>query len=215
MDSWLKSLQRNRAIAVIRSPSRELGIQLAKAVAVGGMDFIEITWNSDQPGAIVSQLRKNLPKCTVGVGTILDLKQLRDAIAAGAQFLFCPHVDPVLIHAANDAGIPIVPGALSPTEIVTAWQAGATCVKVFPIQAVGGASYIKALQGPLGHIPLIPTGGVTLDNAKDFLEAGAVAVGLSGQLFPASLVAAKDWDAIATLSQKAIGECRFIPVRKG
>jgi 2-dehydro-3-deoxyphosphogluconate aldolase / (4S)-4-hydroxy-2-oxoglutarate aldolase len=211
MCTWLKNLQRHRAIAVIRSPNLELGIQLAKAVAAGGMQFIEITWNSDKPGEIVSQLRQNLPECTVGVGTILDLNQLRDAIAAGSQFLFCPHVDPPLIHAANDAGIPIIPGALSPTEMVTAWQAGATCVKVFPIQAVGGASYIKALQGPLGHIPLIPTGGVTLENAREFLEAGAVAVGLSSQLFPLSLVAAKDWGAIATLAQKAIRETHAPP----
>jgi 2-dehydro-3-deoxyphosphogluconate aldolase/(4S)-4-hydroxy-2-oxoglutarate aldolase len=93
--------------------------------------------------------------------------------------------------------VPIVPGALSPTEIVTAWKAGASSVKVFPIQAVGGASYIKALQGPLGHIPLIPTGGVTLENAKEFIAAGAIAVGLSGELFPKPLIVAEDWEAIA------------------
>jgi 2-dehydro-3-deoxyphosphogluconate aldolase/(4S)-4-hydroxy-2-oxoglutarate aldolase len=96
-----------------------------------------------------------------------------------------------------EAGIPIVPGALSPTEIVTAWQAGASCIKVFPIEAVGGANYIKSLQGPLGQIPLIPTGGVTLENAKEFIIAGAVAVGLSGELFPKSLVVAEDWEAVA------------------
>ena len=109
--------------------------------------------------------------------------------------MFTPHTDIAMIEEAGD--IPIIPGALSPTEIVTAWNAGASCVKVFPVQAVGGASYIKSLQAPLGHIPLIPTGGVTVDNAKGFLLAGAIAIGLSRELFPQQLVNAGDWDAIA------------------
>jgi 2-dehydro-3-deoxyphosphogluconate aldolase/(4S)-4-hydroxy-2-oxoglutarate aldolase len=170
---------------------------MAQAVAAGGMLLIEITWNSDRAPDLIGQLRKELPHCRIGTGTLLNLEQLRQAIDAGAQFLFTPHVDPALIAAAVTADVPIVPGALSPTEIVTAWSSGASCVKVFPIQAVGGANYIKALQGPLGHIPLIPTGGVTLENAKDFLMAGAIAVGLSGELFPKSLIAAEDWKAIA------------------
>ncbi|HEY9905430.1 MAG TPA: bifunctional 4-hydroxy-2-oxoglutarate aldolase/2-dehydro-3-deoxy-phosphogluconate aldolase [Candidatus Sericytochromatia bacterium] len=195
--SWLTLLQEHRAIAVIRASRLSLGRQMAQAVAAGGMLSIEITWNSDRAPDLIGQLRKELPHCTIGTGTLLNLEQLRQAIDAGAQFLFTPHVDPALIAAAVTADVPIVPGALSPTEIVTAWSSGASCVKVFPIQAVGGANYIKALQGPLGHIPLIPTGGVTLENAKDFLMAGAIAVGLSGELFPKPLIAAEDWKAIA------------------
>jgi 2-dehydro-3-deoxyphosphogluconate aldolase/(4S)-4-hydroxy-2-oxoglutarate aldolase len=195
--SWLTLLQEHRAIAVIRASRLSLGRQMAQAVAAGGMLSIEITWNSDRAPDLIGQLRKELPHCTIGTGTLLNLEQLRQAIDAGAQFLFTPHVDPALIAAAVTADVPIVPGALSPTEIVTAWSSGASCVKVFPIQAVGGANYIKALQGPLGHIPLIPTGGVTLENAKDFLMAGAIAVGLSGELFPKPLIAAEDWNAIA------------------
>ena len=107
------------------------------------------------------------------------------------------HVDFGLIQLAVQQDIPLVPGALSPTEIVTAWQAGATSVKVFPVQALGGASYIRHLQGPLSQIPLIPTGGVTIENAKDFLAAGAIAVGLSGNLFPAAAVQSGNWQAIA------------------
>lgn len=196
-DSWLKLLQQNRAIAVIRADKIELGYQMAKAVVAGGMQLIEITWNSDRPADLISQLREDLPTCTIGTGTILTLEQLQQAIASGSQFLFTPHVDPVLIQAAVDRGIPIVPGALSPTEIVTAWMAGASCVKVFPVQALGGVSYIKSLQAPLGNIPLIPTGGVTLENAKEFIDAGAIAVGLSGQLFPPKVVRAGNWEAIA------------------
>ena len=196
-DSWLTQLQKHRAIAVIRYPQLELGSQMAKAVSSGGMQLIEITWNSDQPAELVRQLRSELPSATIGAGTILDLNQLREAIASGAQFLFCPHVDSALIQAAVEAGVPIIPGALSPTEIVTAWQAGASCVKVFPVQSVGGVNYIKNLQDPLGQIPLIPTSGVTKENAGGFLEAGAIAVGLSSQLFPKQLVAARDWEGIA------------------
>ena len=198
--------QYHQAIAVIRSPQLELGLAMAEAVAAGGIQLIEIIWNSHQPASLIRQLRSQLPECTIGVGTILSVGQLREAIAAGAQFLFSPHVNLELIQTAVSANVPIVPGALSPTEIVTAWQAGASCVKVFPVQAVGGANYIKSLQGPLGEIPLIPTGGVTLDNAKAFIEAGAIAVGLSGELFPRELIVASDWQRItqraAILCQK-------------
>ena len=194
---WRQRLQQHRAIAVIRSPHRERGLKLAQAIADGGMRLIEITWNSDQPAALIEQLRAELPECTVGTGTIMNVEQLQRAVDAGAEFLFSPHVDLKLIEAAVAAQVPIIPGALSPTEIVRAWQAGASCVKVFPVQAVGGATYIKSLQGPLGQIPLIPTGGVTLDNATEFIEAGAIAVGLSSQLFPPRLVKEQNWKAIA------------------
>ncbi len=203
--SWLTLLRQHRSIAVIRSSRQSLGRQMAQAVAAGGMRLIEITWNSDslrdssasRASELISQLCRELPHCTIGTGTLLNLEQLQQAIDAGAQFLFTPHVDRALIAAAVEAGVPIIPGALTPTEIVTAWDAGASCVKVFPIEAVGRANYIKSLQGPLGHIPLIPTGGVTLENAKEFITAGAIAVGLSGDLFPKPLIAAGDWDAIA------------------
>ena len=194
---WLSTLKQERAIAVIRASDFEQGQQMARAVATGGMRLIEITWNSDRALELIASLRSELPDCLIGTGTLLNRQDLQSAIAAGAQFLFTPHVDFGLIQLALQQGIPIVPGALSPTEIVTAWQAGATSVKVFPVQAVGGVSYIRNLQGPLGQIPLIPTGGVTVENAKDFLAAGAIAVGLSGNLFPAAAVQAGNWQAIA------------------
>lgn len=202
--AWLKLLQKHRAIAVIRSPKMELGALMAKAIAKGGIQLIEITWNSDRASELISQLRSELPEFTIGTGTLLNLEQLDKAVECGAQFLFTPHTDLAMIEAAVNAGIPIIPGAFSPTEIVSAWQAGASCVKVFPISATGGASYIKSLQGPLGNIPLIPTGGVTLENAKIFIEAGAIAVGLAGDLFPKQLVETGDWDAIAQLARNLV-----------
>lgn len=202
--SWLSLVQAQRSIAVIRAPTRELGTQMAQAVVAGGMRLIEVTWNSHQAAKLVHQLRSDLPTCMIGAGTLLNSDQLWEAIAAGAQFLFSPHVNREMIQTAVHQQIPIIPGALTPTEIVTAWQAGASAVKVFPIQAVGGVEYIRQLQGPLESIPLIPTGGITLDNARSFLEAGAMAVGLAGQLFPKEAIATGNWSEIAQRARTLI-----------
>ncbi|HLO83912.1 MAG TPA: bifunctional 4-hydroxy-2-oxoglutarate aldolase/2-dehydro-3-deoxy-phosphogluconate aldolase [Nostocaceae cyanobacterium] len=201
---WLSLLRQNRAIAVIRAPKREWGEQMALAVADGGMRLIEITWNSDRASELISQLRAQLPDCVIGTGTLFNVQQLEEAIAAGAQFLFTPHTDPEMIKVAVAHDTPIIPGALTPTEIITAWHWGASCVKIFPVQAVGGSSYIKSLQGPLGHIPLIPTGGVTLDNAQEFIQAGAIAVGLSGELFPKQAIIQENWGAIAQIARNLL-----------
>jgi len=193
---WLETVKKEQVIAVIRAFPKALGKQLAQAMRQGGIRLIEITWNSDQPEDLIPELRAEMPDCLIGTGTILNAEELNRAIALGVQFVFTPHVNPQLIATANQHHIPIIPGALSPTEIITAWQAGATAVKVFPAQAVGGVNYIKSLQGPLSNIPLIPTGGVTLENAQGFIDAGATAVGLSSQLFPQPLIRAGNWEAI-------------------
>lgn len=190
---WLAQVRAQKVIAVIRTDHLELGVEMAKAVAAGGMRLIEVTWNSREPTQLLDVLQTELPNCVIGAGTLLTLDNMQTAITAGAKFLFTPHTDLALIKTAANHQIPIIPGALTPSEIVAAWQAGATCVKVFPIQSVGGADYIRHLQGPLGQIPLIPTGGVTLENAKTFLDAGAVAVGLAGQLFPKAALLSRDW----------------------
>ncbi|WP_315791687.1 bifunctional 4-hydroxy-2-oxoglutarate aldolase/2-dehydro-3-deoxy-phosphogluconate aldolase [Fischerella sp. JS2] len=204
---WLTLVKKHRAIAVIRASQLELGRQMALAMASGGIQLIEITWNSANASELITKLRSELPDCTIGTGTLLNLEQLYDATSVGAQFLFTPHVDPTMIQAAVAENIPIIPGALSPTEIVMAWNYGATCVKVFPVQAVGGANYIKSLQGPLGHIPLIPTGGVTLKNAQEFLQAGAIAVGLSSELFPKQFVETGNWQAISQQAKSLVNSC--------
>lgn len=193
---WLTLLTKYRVIAVIRAQKKNLARQMALAVASAGIRLIEITWNTPQAAELIEQLREELPDCVIGTGTLLNLKQMQQAVRAGAEFLFTPHIDQAIIQAAVRQNIPVIPGALTPTEIVTAWTQGATCIKVFPIQAVGGVGYIKSLQGPLGHIPLIPTGGVTVENAAEFLEAGAIAIGLSSELFPKHLVMSEDWDSI-------------------
>jgi 2-dehydro-3-deoxyphosphogluconate aldolase / (4S)-4-hydroxy-2-oxoglutarate aldolase len=195
---WLKVLRQHRVIAVIRTDNIDLGLAMAKAVAAGGGRLIEVTWNSDRPAALVEALRAELPDCIIGCGTLLNLSDLQTAIAAGVQFGFMPHVDEAMIRYGLERGLPMHPGALSPTEIVAAWNAGASAVKVFPVGAMGGADYICSLQGPLGQIPLIPTGGVTLYNAEAFIRAGAIAIGLAGDLFEKEAIVQRDWQAITT-----------------
>lgn len=184
---WYAALRRHRAIAVVRADRVAVAVELGTAVAAGGMRLVEVAWNGDRPAEQVARLRSQLPPdCWVGVGTLQHPDHLREAIAAGAQFCFMPHGDPDLVRLARDRQIPAVPGALTPTEIWQAWQWGAACVKVFPASALGGPAYLRALAPVLSAVPLVPTGGATLDNAAAFLEAGAIAVGLSGDLFPAA-----------------------------
>lgn len=198
---WLSWLNKYRAIAVIRSSQKQLGKQMARATAAGGMGLIEITWNSDQAPELIAELRSELPGCLIGTGTLFTIDDVQKAIGSGAQFLFSPHTNPAMIQVAKQAEIPMIPGALSPTEIISAWQAGASCVKVFPISSVGGVDYIRSIKGPMGNIPLIPTGGVNLNNAVEFIQAGAMAVGLAGDLFPPDLILEQNWEAIAQKTQ--------------
>jgi 2-dehydro-3-deoxyphosphogluconate aldolase / (4S)-4-hydroxy-2-oxoglutarate aldolase len=199
-ENWLKFVRSHRIIAVIRSSDWRIGRKMAQAVADGGIRLIEITANSDRPWELIAQLRIELPHCSIGVGTILSLADLRESIACGAEYIFTPHVDREIVSASIKAGIPIVPGALSPTEIIAAWNLGATAIKVFPIQSVGGVSYLEVLKGPIGHIPLIPTGGININNAHTFLAAGAIAVGLAGGLFSVDEIARGDWESIRNRS---------------
>ncbi|MEM8639835.1 MAG: bifunctional 4-hydroxy-2-oxoglutarate aldolase/2-dehydro-3-deoxy-phosphogluconate aldolase [Cyanobacteria bacterium P01_G01_bin.54] len=194
--TWLSQLEKMPLIAVIRASTFDQGYQMATCALVGGLTSVEITWTTPRAAELVQQLHQAFPAGAIGVGTIRTEAQLSAAVAAGAAFAFAPHTDVALIQRARSLGLPMVPGAMTPTEIVTAWQAGATAVKVFPIQAVGGAAYLRAIAAPLGQIPLIPTGGVTLEQTPALLKAGAIAVGLGSQLFPAAALAGQDWAGI-------------------
>ncbi|MGD1920741.1 MAG: bifunctional 4-hydroxy-2-oxoglutarate aldolase/2-dehydro-3-deoxy-phosphogluconate aldolase [Pleurocapsa sp.] len=196
--SWLQLLEQHKAIAVIRCHDTDRAYQMAHAVAAGGMNLIEITWNSQHPAKLITRLRAKLPHCTIGAGTILNLNQLEEAVSAGAQFAFAPHFNADLLHlASNTYKIPFIPGVFSPTEMVNAWQNGASVVKVFPIKSLGGSDYIKCLQAPLNQIAVIPSGGITVDNAKTMIDAGAIAVAISSNLFPKKAIALSDWSSIS------------------
>ncbi|BAQ64523.1 bifunctional 4-hydroxy-2-oxoglutarate aldolase/2-dehydro-3-deoxy-phosphogluconate aldolase [Geminocystis sp. NIES-3709] len=197
LNHWLSILQSYRLIGVIRSSNREIAIKKAHALANGGVKLIEITWNSYQPQELISILRQELPNCYIGAGTILCYQDLVTAMDAGIQFCFTPHCDLNLLNLAHNQDIPMIPGALSPTEIIHAFNHGAKVVKVFPISTMGGIDYIKHIRAPLPHIPLIPTGGVTIQNASDYIKAGAIAIGLSTDLFPQKLIFDDNWGMIS------------------
>lgn len=186
-----------RLIAVIRADDWQLGQKMAMAMADAGVRLIEITWNSDRPTKLISHLRASLPDCYIGAGTILRLNDLQEAIAAGIQFAFSPHFDLNLLDFAQKQAITWIPGTMSPSEIVKAYQAGALAVKVFPIQFLGGVNYVKAIKAPLNQIPMIPTGGIKLNKASLYIQAGALAVGLASDLFPADLVKKQQWQLIS------------------
>jgi 2-dehydro-3-deoxyphosphogluconate aldolase/(4S)-4-hydroxy-2-oxoglutarate aldolase len=158
-------------------------VAVADALARGGVGAFEITLDDDRSLESLSRLIDRFADSgmLIGAGTILQRDAADAAIRAGARFLVMPHVDETLIRIALDAGIPVFPGAFSPSEILAAWRAGATAVKLFPA-SVAGATFVRELRGPFPDIGLIPTGGVTIETAPGFIAAGAVAVGLGGSL---------------------------------
>jgi len=170
-------------VPVVRASSPREAFVAADAVRQGGIPIVEITMTV--PGAIdvIRELAKsNDPKVLIGAGTVLDAETARLCVDAGAQFLVSPGLNIPTIEFAVQRKVLMLAGALTPTEIITAWNAGADFVKVFPCGQVGGAKYIKALKGPLPHIPLVPTGGVNLNTAGEFIEAGAAALGIGSEL---------------------------------
>lgn len=183
---WLLQLWQQPLVGVIRAQeSLAQATQQATVAIQAGIHQIEITTQVPDYPQLIAQLRQHYPHCWIGAGTVLNRPMAEEARQAGAQFLVAPFADADLIAWAVQVGLPIVPGALTPSEIWAAWRAGATAVKVFPVDSVGGSRYLRHLQQPLGSLPLIPTGGVTLANAAEYLRAGAWAVGIAGDLFPA------------------------------
>src|SRR5215510_13183979 len=170
-------------IPVIRADSSDIAMRAVDAIRQGGISVLEITMTV--PGAIriiEDVTRRFGDDAIVGAGTVLDAQTARACILAGAQFVVSPALDLGTIETCRRYAVAVIPGALTPTEVVTAWSAGADVVKVFPCGAVGGASYIKSLKAPLPQIELIPTGGVSVKTAVDFIRAGAMALGVGADL---------------------------------
>ncbi len=170
-------------IPVIRAESAALARRAVAAVCAGGISIVEITMTV--PGAIdviKALAEESSERILIGAGTVLDARTARECVQAGAQFIVSPALDLKTIEACKEMGIAMMAGALTPTEIYAAWSGGADMVKVFPAGAVGGPSYLKSIKGPLPHIKLVPTGGVSLKTAAAFIEAGAEALGVGTDL---------------------------------
>jgi 2-dehydro-3-deoxyphosphogluconate aldolase/(4S)-4-hydroxy-2-oxoglutarate aldolase len=179
----LQRIHETGLIPVVRAESAELAIQAVEAIKAGGIHVLEVTMTV--PGAIgvIKQLTNIFGAETlVGAGTVLDPETAKQCIEAGAQFVVSPALNEDTIAFCRDNEIAVFPGALTPTEVVRAWKAGADAVKIFPASAVGGASYLKSLKAPLPQVELIPTGGVSLATAAGFIAAGAFALGVGADL---------------------------------
>jgi 2-dehydro-3-deoxyphosphogluconate aldolase/(4S)-4-hydroxy-2-oxoglutarate aldolase len=185
-------------VPIIRTDNPKAAVRVAGAIRDGGAPLLEITMTV--PGAldIIKEIVDAFGDTVlVGAGTILDCETARMAILAGAAFIVAPTLDAATISLCHRYAKIVIPGALTPTEIIRAWELGADFVKVFPADALGGVAYIKAVKAPLPQVDMIPTGGVDIDTAADFIRAGAAAVGVGSALIDKQIVAAGDWERLA------------------
>jgi 2-dehydro-3-deoxyphosphogluconate aldolase / (4S)-4-hydroxy-2-oxoglutarate aldolase len=200
-DDSLKAIIDLAVIPVIRVSSYEHVMCAVKGIVRGGINIVEITLTVPNAISIIKELVKDYgTKLLVGAGTVLDLEGCRQALQAGAEFIVSPAFDADVVGLTRQHSKLAMPGALTPTEILTAWNAGADLVKVFPCDSVGGPSYIRALKGPFPNIEFVVTGGVTVDNAAQFLAAGAAAVGVGQSVMSRKALECND---VATISENA------------
>ena len=198
-------------VAIIRAPDGSQLVDVCQALLAGGIDVMEVTFTVPKAHRVLEEVASKLgDQVLLGAGTVLDTETARIAMLAGAEFIVSPALNVSVIEMCRRYDKLCLPGALTPTEIVTAWQAGADIVKVFPSDLTG-PNYLKAVHGPLPQIRLLPTGGVNLDTAASFLKAGACALGLGSSLVEAKAVADRDWARIEQLARsyvKIVSETR-------
>ena len=190
-------------VPIIRTDNSKAAVQVAGAIRDGGAPLLEITMTVPAALDIIKEIADTFAGTVlVGAGTILDSETARLAILAGADFIVAPILDVATIRLCHRYSKIIMPGALTPTEILQAWEMGADFVKVFPADALGGPAYIKAVKAPLPQVDLIPTGGVDIDTATDFIRAGASAVGVGGALVDKQIIASSDWKRLTQKTEE-------------
>ena len=188
-------------IPVVRASSSAEALAVVEAIREGGIPILEITMTVPGAVGVISELTQRLgDDALIGAGTVLDADAAKQCVDAGAKFIVSPALDVPTIEACRRMNVPVFPGALTPTEILTAWKAGANAVKVFPANAVGGASYLRSVKAPLPQVELIPTGGVNLKTVAEFVAAGALALGVGADLVD---VAALRRGEAAAITRKA------------
>ncbi|HAF12162.1 MAG TPA: 2-dehydro-3-deoxyphosphogluconate aldolase [Blastocatellia bacterium] len=208
--AWvLKRIEEVGVIPVVRAASAEEAIAVAEVIGEGGIPILEITLTVPGAVAVIGKLSKRYgDKVLVGAGTVLDAEAARRCIGAGAQFIVSPSLNIATIELCKRQRIAVFPGALTPTEVVSAWQAGADAVKVFPCNAVGGPKYLRALKAPLPQVNLVPTGGVTLATAKDFIAAGAWALGVGGDLVNTKAINSGERESVVAAARSYVTAVR-------
>ncbi|GAB6165388.1 bifunctional 4-hydroxy-2-oxoglutarate aldolase/2-dehydro-3-deoxy-phosphogluconate aldolase [Thermostilla marina] len=191
-------------VAVMRAPSGEMLADVAEALHAGGVTAMEVTFTVPAAHRVLEEVAARLgDKIVLGAGTVLDSETCRIAILSGAEFIVAPTVNRDVIAMCKRYSKPVMPGAFTPTEVLTAWEAGADVVKIFPSDVVG-AKYLKVLKGPLPQVRMMPTGGVNLDTAASFLEAGACALGVGSALVEKKAVRDRDFARIENLAKQYV-----------
>ena len=213
-DQFLGLLGEMRASAILRTPHGDLAAEAMRSAIRGGFRICEFTLTI--PGALdhIRSISEEFPDVVVGAGTVLNSEDAHAAVEAGASFLVSPVVDTDVIETATALGVASIPGCSSPTEMLAAHEAGAPLVKLFPAPA-GGAAWLKAVLGPLPFLKIVPTSGVDLHNAADFLAAGAYAIGFVAPLFCPEDVEAKRWDVIEERARQMLAVCKSRSVSNG
>jgi 2-dehydro-3-deoxyphosphogluconate aldolase/(4S)-4-hydroxy-2-oxoglutarate aldolase len=208
-DSVLSTLREVGIIPVIRAESADAAKAVVEALVEAGLGVAEVTMTVPRAIDAIASIAKHFgDKILIGAGTVTDADTARRAVDAGAEFIVTPCLVPEVIDAARRAEIAVLPGALTPTEVLEAFRRGGDMVKIFPAQNLGGASYLRALRGPFPEIPLVPTGGVTLDNVGQMFDAGAAAVGVGSEMIPKDALARGDYGAIGALAGQFLAAAR-------
>jgi len=193
----VKRIESTGIVPIIRAPTTELAAAAARAILAAGIDVLEITMSVPNATDLLRALRTEVgERVVLGAGTVLNAQAAEACIDAGAEFIVAPGFDADTVRATHARGKACLPGALTPTEVITAWSAGADMVKVFPCSAVGGVSYLKALKAPLPHIKMLPTGGVDASTAADFIKAGASALGVGASVIKLDALVAGNPDLV-------------------
>ena len=206
----VRAVHEGRIVAIIRGFAPEVCLKLAEAYAEGGIRLVEVTFNQKAPeswkdtAAAISAIKARFGgKVHVGAGTVLTEEQLTMCQDAGGEYMITPNVNPALIRSCVAKGLVAMPGALTPSEAVDAWEAGASFVKIFPAGSLG-PSYVKALRAPLSHIPFLAVGGISPDNVADFMRVGCVGAGVGGNLTNKEWIAAGEWGKIAETARQLV-----------
>lgn len=203
-NTMLQELLNHKIIAILRGVEPSYSLPLGQAIIDGGIKFMEITMNTAGAETMITEWRKNFAdQAYVGAGTVIDLEHAKRAIAAGAQFLISPNLDVEAIKYAQQHNIPMWPGVMTPTEIIAAMKAGVDAVKLFPMASLG-VNYLREIRGPIDQFPIIATGGVKLDNIRDYFAAGANAVGMGGKLVDLQLAREGKFDEITACIKQYI-----------
>ena len=204
----ISTLREVGIIPIIRANSADAAVAVVEALLEAGLTVAEITMTVPNAIDAIGAVSKRLPGVLVGAGTVTAAETARRAVGAGAEFIVTPCLVPDVIKAAHRADVAVLPGALTPGEVFEAFRQGGDLVKVFPAQSVGGAAYLRALRGPFPDIPLVPTGGVTLETIAELFQAGAAAVGVGSELISKDALARRDYAAIGALAKQFLAAAR-------